>query len=71
MSVKITIGGKAMGGITENRKNWKKSTLYRYEINLHRELDKEVLEYFEPIPNKRQYLIGLIKKDMEEKKSAN
>ena len=71
MNDKMSPGGQTMGGITENRKNWKKSTLFRYEINLHRENDKEVLDYFEKIPNKRQYLIGLIKKDMEEKKSAN
>ena len=71
MSAKITIGGKAMGRDAENDKKWRKASLFRYEINLNRENDKDVLEYFEPIPNKRQYLIGLIKKDMEEKKSAS
>lgn len=71
MSVKITIGGKAMGRDMENRKNWKKNSLKRFEFYFHKEIDKEPLEYFESIPNKRQYLIGLIKKDMEEKKSAN
>lgn len=71
MSVKIAIGGNNMAGMTEKRKNWKKTALYRYEINLHRDIDKDVLEYFEPIENKRQYLISLIKKDMEEKKSAS
>lgn len=71
MSVKIAIGGINMAGMTEKRKNWKKTALYRYEINFHRDIDKEVLDFFEKIPNKRQYLISLIKKDMEEKKSAS
>ena len=64
-------GGQKMGRDVENDRKWRKASLFRYEINLNRENDKEVLDFFEKIPNKRQYLISLIKKDMEEKKSAN
>ena len=64
-------GGQKMGRDVENDRKWRKASLFRYEINLNRENDKEVLDFFEKIPNKRQYLISLIKKDMEEKKSAS
>ena len=64
-------GGQKMGRDVENDRKWRKASLFRYEINLNRENDKEVLDVFEKIPNKRQYLISLIKKDMEEKKSAS
>ena len=71
MNDKMSPGGQKMGRDVENDKKWRKASLFRYEINLNRENDKEVLDFFEKIPNKRQYLIGLIKKDMEEKKSAS
>lgn len=71
MNDKMSPGGQKMGRDVENDRKWRKASLFRYEINLNRENDKEVLDFFEKIPNKRQYLISLIKKDMEEKKSAN
>lgn len=71
MNDKMSPGGQKMGRDVENDRKWRKASLVRYEINLNRENDKEVLDFFEKIPNKRQYLISLIKKDMEEKKSAN
>lgn len=71
MNDKMSPGGQKMGRDVENDRKWRKASLFRYEINLNRENDKEVLDFFEKIPNKRQYLISLIKKDMEEKKSAS
>lgn len=68
MNDKMSPGGQKMGRDVENDRKWRKASLFRYEINLNRENDKEVLDFFEKIPNKRQYLISLIKKDMEEKK---
>ena len=52
----------------EDYYKWKKNFIKRYEFNIHKEVDKEVYEYFEQITNKRQYLIGLIKEDMNKKK---
>ena len=71
MNDKMSPGGQKMGRDVENDRKWRKASLFRYEINLNRENDKEVLDFFEKIPNKRKYLISLIKKDMEEKKSAS
>lgn len=71
MNDKMSPGGQKMGRDMEKRANWKKNALKRFEFYFHREIDKTELEYFEKIPNKRQYLISLIKKDMEEKKSAS
>ena len=59
---------KTMGRDKDNLDKWRKANQKRFEFYLNRESDKEVLEWFEQIPNKRQYLIDLIKGDMNEHK---
>ena len=48
---------------------WRKESIKRIEFYLHKENDKEVLEWIENVPNKREYLIELIRKDMNGKKT--
>ena len=49
---------------------WRKESIKRVEFYLHKELDKDVLEWLEKQPNKREFLIGLIRKDMNEKRPS-
>lgn len=42
----------------------------RFEIAFHKTYDAELLAYFENIPNKREYVKELIKKDYESKKNG-
>ena len=48
---------------------WRKESIKRVEFYLHKELDKEVLEWLEKKPNKREYLISLIRDDMQKKEA--
>ena len=45
---------------------WRRECVKYYKFYLHKELDKDALEWLEKQPNKRQYLIDLIKGDMNE-----
>ena len=47
---------------------WRKESIKRIEFYLHKELDKDTLEWLEKQPNKREYLINLINADMKRKK---
>lgn len=58
-------GDNNMGRDMDNMYKWFKEKQKRYGFYINREKEKDILEYFEKIPNKRQYLIELIKKDME------
>lgn len=58
-------GVKIMGRDMENNAKWRKEKIRRYSFTLNVEKDKDVYEYFEKQPNKRDYLISLIKKDMK------
>lgn len=49
---------------------WRKESIKRVEFYLHKELDKDVLEWLETQPNKREYLIALLRKDMNEHKES-
>ena len=49
---------------------WRKESIKRIEFYLHKENDKDVLEWLEKQPNKREYLINLIKADREKKQGA-
>ncbi len=55
-----------MGRNKENLDKWSKEKKKRFEFYINKEKDKDVYEYFETIPNKRQYLIDLIRGDMNE-----
>ena len=45
---------------------WRKESIKRVEFYLHKELDKDVLEWLQEQPNKREYIIALLRKDMNE-----
>lgn len=45
---------------------WRKECVKTYRFYLHKELDKDVMEWLEKHDNKRQYLINLIEGDMHE-----
>lgn len=45
---------------------WRKESIKRVEFYLHKELDKDVLEWLQKQPNKREYIIALLRKDMNE-----
>ena len=49
---------------------WRKEQIKRIEFYLHKELDKEALEWLEKQPNKREYLIRLIEEDRKKKGTA-
>ena len=49
---------------------WKRSTLKLWNINLHRENDKDIIDFLETVPNKRQYILDLVRADMEKKEKA-
>ena len=59
-------GGTEMGRDMENRKRWEKEYLRSYTFKVNKNTDADVIEYLEKIPNKRAYLIELIRKDMKE-----
>lgn len=45
---------------------WRKESIKRVEFYLHKELDKDVLEWLQKQPNKREYIKSLLRKDMNE-----
>ena len=49
---------------------WRKEKVKTYRFYLHKELDKDVMEWLEQHDNKRQYLIDLMRKDMDEKRPS-
>lgn len=59
---------KTMGRDKENHAKWEKENLRSFTFKINRITEKDVYEYLEKIPNKRQYLIDLIKGDMNEHK---
>lgn len=71
MDGKITSEVKQMGRDVENLKKWVKTNIYRYNFELNRVNDKELIEKLESVPNKKQYLISLIKQDIQKEKSTN
>lgn len=54
-----------------NRSKWVKANIVRYVVDLNRTNDKDIVGKLESVPNKKQYIISLIKKDIENEKSAN
>ncbi len=58
-------GVKIMGRDMEKLYAWRKENIKRYSFELNKTTEKEVFEHLEKQPNKRDYLISLIKKDMK------
>lgn len=54
-----------MGRDKENDAKWRKTNLRQFVLRLNRTNEKDVIEFLERIPNVRQYLIELIRKDMK------
>ena len=57
----------AMGRDKNQMYKWRKDNQKRIEFYLHKELNKDVLEWLEKQPNKREYIIKLIEDDMKRK----
>lgn len=55
---------KIVGRDKENLDKWRKQVQKRFEFYINRETDADVLEWFEKIQNKRQYILELLRKDM-------
>lgn len=60
-----------MGRDMANRSKWVKSNIIRFVVDLNRSNEKDIIDKLESVPNKKQYIISLIKKDIENEKSAN
>ena len=65
MSDKIMPKEKTMGRDMENHAEWERNNLRSFTFKLNRNNEKDVIEHLEKQPNKRDYLIRLIRKDME------
>lgn len=59
---------KFMGRNLENEVRWRKENIRRYSFTLNKVTNKDVCEHLEKQKNKRQYLIDLIQKDIDNKK---
>ena len=59
------MGEKNMGINLENRAKWEKEILRRFVITLNRNHDMDMIEFLESKDNVRQYLMNLIRKDMD------
>ena len=74
MSLLILVNGKIatevlnMGRDMANRSKWVKSNIIRYVVDLNRSNEKDIVDKLESVPNKKQYIISLIKKDIENEK---
>lgn len=55
----------SMGRDKENFARWQKENLKRYEFKLNVTSEADVIEYLDKIPNRRQYLIELIRQDIK------
>jgi len=56
---------KSVGRDKENYTKWRKNNLKQIPLKLNVVTDKDVIEHLEKQPNKREYIIKLIRKDME------
>ena len=62
---KIMSEDKKVGRDMDNHAQWEKDNLRSFTFKLNRDKEKDVIEYLESIPNRREYLIELIRKDMK------
>lgn len=52
--------------MNERRAEWEKTKLRRFVMTLHRDNDRDILEWMEKQPNVRKYLMDLVRKDMND-----
>lgn len=50
---------------------WKKDNVTKYSFYVNKNTESDVDEWLKTIPNRRQYLIGLIRKDMNAENSTD
>ena len=62
---KIMSEDKKVSRDMDNHAQWEKDNLRSFTFKLNRDKEKDVIEYLESIPNRREYLIELIRKDMK------
>lgn len=51
----------------EGNARYQKKAYIQYNVRLNKVNESDIIQHLETITNKRQYLIDLIRKDMEEK----
>lgn len=56
-----------MGRDMDKMYAWRKLNLKRYSFDLNKVTDKDVYDHLEKQPNKRDYIINLIKEDIKNK----
>lgn len=54
-----------MGRDMDNFAKWQKANLRQFVLKLNRKNDGDMIDFLEKKDNVRQYLIGLIREDME------
>jgi len=65
------VGGNRMAKSYEYIDKWKKGNVSRHYFYVNKNTESDVDEWLNGIGNKRQYLIGLIRKDMDGKTPKN
>lgn len=63
--------GVATMAMTQSQRvqKWKTKAVRRYEFYVHKEKEKEIYDFLEPMENRRQYVLDLIKEDMKKRDS--
>lgn len=56
---------KIMGRDMDKRLKWERDNIRRYIINVHKTNDKDVYNKLESEPNKRAYILNLIREDIK------
>ncbi|MBQ0035538.1 MAG: hypothetical protein KBT35_01325 [Firmicutes bacterium] len=55
----------------DNIYKWRKQNQVRIYLELNKNSEDDVIQKLESVPNKRQYLIGLVRKDLNARLSAD
>ncbi len=58
-------GGNDMGRDMVKRAKWEKDNLRSYTFKVHKVTDKDICKQLDKQPNKRAYIIDLIRKDIK------
>lgn len=55
----------------EKKLEWQRKKMMNCGIYLNRDHDKEIIEFLKEKPNRRKYILELIKADMEKEKALD
>lgn len=61
----MVLEDKKMGRDMDNHAKWERENLRSYTFKVNIKTDKDICEHLERQPNKRAYIISLIRKDMQ------